>query len=128
MNLISELRNFTNISKEKNMSLENVKSFYEYLEDNEAFRDQIKAAENKEECSQIVKEAGFDFTLEEYEEYTYQLLESANSEDEIQDLGEKELAAVFGGITARIRPRDMTCYGLPPRDTLSALSGRIFLA
>ena len=27
------------------MSLGNVKSFYEYLEDNEAFRDQIKAAE-----------------------------------------------------------------------------------
>jgi predicted ribosomally synthesized peptide with nif11-like leader len=64
------------------MSLENVRSFYEYLEDNEAFRDQIKAAENKEECSRIVKEAGFDFTLEEYEEYTYQLLESTNSEDE----------------------------------------------
>ena len=89
------------------MSLGNVKSFYEYLEDNEAFRDQIKAAENKEECSRIVKEAGFDFTLEEYEEYTYQLLESTNYEDEIQDLGEKELAAVFGGITginSRIRP------------------------
>ena len=98
------------------MSLENVKSFYEYLEDNEAFRDQIKAAENKEQCSRIVKEAGFDFTLEEYEEYTYQLLESANSEDEIQDLGEKELAAVFGGITGTtsiIRP----LYGVvwPPR-------------
>jgi predicted ribosomally synthesized peptide with nif11-like leader len=98
------------------MSLENVKSFYEYLADNEAFRDQIKAAENKEECSRIVKEAGFDFTLEEYEEYTYQLLESTNSEDEIQDLGEKELAAVFGGITgitSRIRP----LYGVvwPPQ-------------
>jgi predicted ribosomally synthesized peptide with nif11-like leader len=86
------------------MSLENVKSFYEYLADNEAFRDQIKAAENKEECSRIVKAAGFDFTLEEYEEYTYQLLESANSEDEIQDLSEKELAAVFGGITGITRP------------------------
>ena len=112
------------------MSLENVKSFYEYLEDNEAFRDQIKAAENKEECSQIVKEAGFDFTLEEYEEYTYQLLESANSEDEIQDLGEKELAAVFGGIIGKRKtpiylPIYLQCYGLPPRDTLS---GGIFLA
>ena len=108
------------------MSLENVKSFYEYLEDNEAFRDQIKAAENKEECSRIVKKAGFDFSLEEYEEYTYQLLESANSEDEIQDLGEKELAAVFGGITGKpITPIYLQCYGLPPRDTLS---GGIFLA
>ena len=96
------------------MSLENVRSFYEYLEDNEAFRDQIKAAENKEECSQIVKEAGFDFTLEEYEEYTYQLLESTNSEDEIQDLGEKELAAVFGGITGKPKtPIYLQCYGLP---------------
>ncbi|MFN8950814.1 MAG: Nif11-like leader peptide family natural product precursor [Aphanizomenon sp.] len=101
------------------MSLENVKSFYEYLADNEAFRDQIKAAENKEECSRIVKEAVFDFTLEEYEEYTYQLLESTNSEDEIQDLGEKELAAVFGGITgnnSRIRPIIRPLYGVvwPP--------------
>ena len=108
------------------MSLENVKSFYEYLADNEAFRDQIKAAENKEECSRIVKKAGFDFTLEEYEEYTYQLLESTNSEDEIQDLGEKELAAVFGGITGKPKtPIYLQCYGLPPRDTLS---GGIFLA
>ncbi|MFO5441594.1 MAG: Nif11-like leader peptide family natural product precursor, partial [Dolichospermum sp.] len=49
------------------MSSENVKSFYKHLQENEAFRDQIKAAENKEECSRIVKEAGFDFTLEEYE-------------------------------------------------------------
>jgi predicted ribosomally synthesized peptide with nif11-like leader len=99
------------------MSLENVKSFYEYLEDNEAFRDQIKAAENKEECSQIVKKAGFDFTLEEYEEYTYQLLESTNSEDEIQDLGEKELAAVFGGITGITRPVQPEYGGvrLPPK-------------
>ena len=110
------------------MSLENVKSFYEYLEDNEAFRDQIKAAENKEECSQIVKEAGFDFTLEEYEEYTYQLLESANSEDEIQDLGEKELAAVFGGITgitSRIRP----LYGVvwpPVHQIYGVVIGDIF--
>lgn len=102
------------------MSLENVKSFYEYLADNEAFRDQIKAAENKEECSRIVKSAGFDFTLEEYEEYTYQLLESANSEDEIQDLSEKELAAVFGGITGkkpRNRPIIQPLYGVvwPPQ-------------
>ncbi|MFM6024692.1 MAG: Nif11-like leader peptide family natural product precursor [Dolichospermum sp.] len=101
------------------MSLENVKSFYKHLADNEDFRDQIKSAENKEECSRIVKSAGFDFTLEEYEEYTYQLLESANSEDEIQDLGEKELAAVFGGITgitSIIRPIIRPLYGVvwPP--------------
>ena len=114
------------------MSLENVKSFYKHLEENEAFRDQIKAAENKEECSQIVKEAGFDFTLEEYEEYTYQLLESTNSEDEIQDLGEKELAAVFGGITgnnSRIRPIIRPLYGVvwpPVHQIYGVVIGDIF--
>lgn len=98
------------------MSLEHVKAFYEKLASDEAFRTQIEGVENKEECSQIVKAAGFDFTLEEYEEYTYQLLESAAGEGEIQDLGEKELAAVFGGITGGIRIQPL--YGVvrwPPR-------------
>ncbi|MGM3308755.1 Nif11-like leader peptide family natural product precursor [Anabaena sp. WFMT] len=96
------------------MSLEHVKAFYENLAADEAFRTQIEGVENKEECSQIVKAAGYDFTQEEYEEYTYQLLESANSEGEIQDLGEKELAAVFGGIIGR--PKIQPLYGVvwPP--------------
>ncbi|MEA5535812.1 Nif11-like leader peptide family natural product precursor [Crocosphaera sp. XPORK-15E] len=98
------------------MSLAHVKSFYEQLANDEAFRTQIQNVETKEQCSQIVKAAGYDFTLEEYEEYTYQLLESAAGEGEIQDLGEKELAAVFGGMTGRrtIQP----LYGViwPPKD------------
>ncbi|MDK2410089.1 Nif11-like leader peptide family natural product precursor [Aphanizomenon sp. PH219] len=92
------------------MSLENVKAFYEKLAADDDFRNQIQSVENKEECSRIVKAAGFDFTLEEYEEYTYQLLESAAGEGEIQDLGEKELAAVFGGITGGIKIQPL--YGV----------------
>ncbi|AFZ59473.1 Nif11-like leader peptide family natural product precursor [Anabaena cylindrica FACHB-243] len=96
------------------MSLENVKAFYKQLASDEDFRTQIEGVENKEECSQIVKAAGYDFTQAEYEEYTYQLLESANSEGEVQDLGEKELAAVFGGIIGR--PKIQPLYGVvwPP--------------
>jgi predicted ribosomally synthesized peptide with nif11-like leader len=96
------------------MSLEHVKAFYEQLATDENFRNQIAGVETKEQCSKIVKAAGYDFTQAEYEEYTYQLLESANSEGEIQDLGEKELAAVFGGIVGA--PKVQPLYGVvwPP--------------
>jgi hypothetical protein len=86
------------------MSLGSVRDFYKQLVADDDFRNQVQNVENKEECSQIVKAAGYDFTQEEYEEYTLKLLESANSDNELQDLGEKELAAVFGGITgAKLR-------------------------
>ncbi|MEH1819598.1 MAG: Nif11-like leader peptide family natural product precursor [Nostoc sp.] len=96
------------------MSLEDVKGFYEKLANDEAFRNQIQAVNSKEECSQIVKAAGYNFTLEEYEEYTTQLLESANGEGELKDLSEKELAAVFGGLTGK--PKIQPLYGVvwPP--------------
>lgn len=80
------------------MSIENVKAFYKELANNPAFRHQIENIKNKTECSQLIKAAGYNFTLEEYEEYTAQLLESAADESELQDLNEKELAAVFGGL------------------------------
>ncbi|MCW5314575.1 Nif11-like leader peptide family natural product precursor [Nostoc sp. KVJ3] len=96
------------------MSLEHVKAFYVKLANDEAFSTQIQAVNSKEECSQIVKAAGYDFTLEEYEEYTTQLLESAEGEGELKDLSEKELAAVFGGLTGK--PKIQPLYGVvwPP--------------
>ncbi len=103
------------------MCLENVRAFYERLANDEAFRTQMQAVESKDECNQVVKNAGFDFTQEEFEEYTTQLLESNAAEGELKDLGllesnaaegelkdlgEKELEAVFGGILGKptIRP------------------------
>ena len=44
------------------MSLENVKAFYERLATDEVFSSQIQGVKNKDECSQIVKGAGYDFT------------------------------------------------------------------
>ncbi|MEH2138806.1 Nif11-like leader peptide family natural product precursor [Nostoc sp.] len=93
------------------MSIENVKSFYDNLANDEAFRNQIQAVNSKEECSQIVQAAGYDFTLEEYEEYTAQLLESADGEGELKDLSGKELAAVFGGLTGW--RNSILIYGAP---------------
>lgn len=79
------------------MSLTNVKAFYQRLANDEAFRSQIQNVKSKEECSQIVRAAGYNFTQQEYEEYTAQLLESDTGDSELKDLSEQELEAVFGG-------------------------------
>lgn len=84
------------------MSLDNVKAFYKRLASDELFRAQIQSAKSKHECSQIVRAAGYDFTQEEYEEFTAQLLESSATDGEIEDLNEKELEAVFGGASSPI--------------------------
>ena len=69
---------------------------------------------SKDECSQVVKSAGYDFTKDEYEEYTAQLLESTDGEGELKDLNEKELEAVFGGASSIIgKPIIRPLYGLP---------------
>ncbi|MBE9197513.1 MULTISPECIES: Nif11-like leader peptide family natural product precursor [unclassified Nodularia (in: cyanobacteria)] len=92
------------------MSLEQVKSFYEQLANDETFRTQIQGVESKDECSQVVQGAGYDFTPEEFEEYTIKLLESTGNEGELQDLSEKELEAVFGGILGK--PVIQPLYGV----------------
>lgn len=101
------------------MSLENVKAFYERLASDEAFRAQIQGVKSKTEGSQIVRSAGYDFTQEEFEEYTAQLLESGAADGELRDLDEKELEAVFGGATLAtifLRGEPIMVYGLPPKD------------
>jgi predicted ribosomally synthesized peptide with nif11-like leader len=85
------------------MSLEDVKAFYQRLGTDEAFRAQIQGVNSKDECSQTVKSAGYDFTREELEEYTAELLELTADEDGLADLDEKELATVFGGSVAQQR-------------------------
>lgn len=98
------------------MSRENVKAFYERLATDEGFRSQIQGVKNKDECSQIVKSSGYDFTQQEFEEYTAQLLESGATDGELMDLNEKELEAVFGGaisvINWKLPMPPMPTYGM----------------
>ncbi|MEH1838994.1 MAG: Nif11-like leader peptide family natural product precursor [Nostoc sp.] len=97
------------------MSLENVQAFYAKLANDEAFRTQIQGVKSKEECSQKVKAAGYNFTQDEFEEYTTQLLESTAGDDELKDLNEEELEAVFGGassITGKPIIRPLPLYGV----------------
>ncbi|BAT55111.1 protein of unknown function nitrogen fixation [Nostoc sp. NIES-3756] len=95
------------------MSFENVRAFYERLANDEAFRTQMQQVKSKDECSQTVKAAGYDFTQEEFEEYTSQLLESDANDGELKDLSEQELEAVFGGTTTYFRkPIVQPLYGI----------------
>ncbi|MHC5822640.1 MAG: Nif11-like leader peptide family natural product precursor [Nostoc sp.] len=83
------------------MSLENVQAFYIRVANDETFRAQLQDIPSKDEASRIVNDAGYDFTEEEFEEYTTQLLESTISEGELRDLDEKELETVFGGFNGK---------------------------
>lgn len=86
------------------MSLENVRAFYEKLACDEGFRSQIQEVDNKEVGRELLEASGYNFTQEEFEEYTEQLLESGNSPEGLRDLNEKELEAVFGGATSVLLP------------------------
>ncbi len=81
------------------MSLESVKAFYQRLAKDQEFRTQLKGLETSEESRQLLQQAGYNFTEEEYETYTAELLESNLDEGDLKDLNEKELEAVFGGMT-----------------------------
>jgi predicted ribosomally synthesized peptide with nif11-like leader len=76
------------------MSLENVKLFYARLAIDEAFRIEVQSSKTKEECSQTVKDAGYDFTSQELEDYTAQML---NPSEDLSELDKAELESVIGG-------------------------------
>ena len=104
------------------MSLENVRAFYERIADDREFLEQLQATETQEEGKKILEEAGYDFTAEELEEYTSQVLESSDAEDSVlEDLNEKEMAAVFGGL--KIVP--IPLYGIPWWPPIQAMYGVI---
>ena len=112
------------------MSLENVRAFYERLAEDEGFRSELQEVKTKEECSQFVRESGYDFTQEEFESYTSELLESSLDEGELQDLNERELEAVFGGARKyMLSPPIQALYGViwPPKDWIRPLYGVITL-
>lgn len=94
------------------MSLENVRAFYERLATNKTFHAQIKSLKTKNECSQVVKNAGYDFSQEKFAEFTAQLLESTVAEDSFRDLNEKELSAVFGRLKSFASLQAVPPYGV----------------
>jgi predicted ribosomally synthesized peptide with nif11-like leader len=98
---------------EERMSLENVKKFYERLAKDESLRQAIQSVQSKNECSRIVKQAGFDFTAEEFERYNRALLERKLPERELNVLSEEDLMSVVGGYID-IPNHPVQEYGIPP--------------
>jgi predicted ribosomally synthesized peptide with nif11-like leader len=94
------------------MSLDQVQAFYVKVASDESFRARLQSVNNKAECSEFVKSEGFDFTPEEFEQYTAQLLEQDRPDKEITNLREEDLVAVAAGF---VRPGGIIrpMYGLP---------------
>ena len=84
------------------MTTENAKAFYERLAKDKTFKAQIERAESKQECRQIALATGYDFTQEEFEEFTRQLLDPATVDKTLGELTERELEAAVGGATSSI--------------------------
>lgn len=71
------------------MSVENAKAFIEKLKSDETLRDQIAQAGSDEERLQMATEAGFEFTVEEYNQMV-----NARGDEELSD---EDLESVAGG-------------------------------
>jgi len=99
------------------MSLENVQAFYERIADDREFLAELQASQTEEEGKKILAEAGYDFTTEELEEYTSQMLESTDAENNMfEELNEEQMTAVVGGFkkvisTESLQPALQQPYG-----------------
>ena len=84
------------------MFLENVIGFYKRLVKDKDFRSQLESASNSSECRKMMREAGYEFTQEEFETATVQILEKKglrDLDDGLTDLSEEDLELAFGGIS-----------------------------
>jgi predicted ribosomally synthesized peptide with nif11-like leader len=90
------------------MSIENAKAFYQRMTEDSDFRTPFESASTKEERQQLIKDAGYDFTADEWQEAVAEI-QAADSDEELQ---EEELEAIAGGIQA------VAMYGViwPPDD------------
>ena len=83
------------------MFLESVIRFYKRLVKDQDFRSQLETAASPEECRKMMQEAGYEFTQEEFETATVQILEKKglrDLDDSFSELSEQELELAVGGV------------------------------
>jgi predicted ribosomally synthesized peptide with nif11-like leader len=78
------------------MSIKNAKAFYQRITEDSDFRTPFESASTKEERRQLIKDAGYDFTTDEWQAAVTEI-QAVDSNQEIQ---EAELEAVSGGFQA----------------------------
>ncbi len=76
------------------MSIESANAFYQRITTDEAFRTQLQNTASEERTA-IVQAAGYDFTPEEWEVATSHILETTETDKELNNA---ELEAIAGGI------------------------------
>lgn len=91
--------------------LEKVKEFWVRLVKDTSFRDRL-ANSSVEERNQYLEADGYNFTKEEFETATLEVIES-KERGEFNELSEEELTAVVGGYTGDISKRFLPMYGVP---------------
>lgn len=98
--------------------LEKVKEFWVRLVKDRSFRDRL-ANSSVEERNQYLDADGYNFTKEEFETATLEVIES-KERGEFNELSEEELTAVVGGYTGDISKIVLPMYGVPwwPIDNL----------
>jgi predicted ribosomally synthesized peptide with nif11-like leader len=75
------------------MSIESAKDFYQRMTEDSNFRTPFESASTKEERQQLIRDAGYDFTTEEWQEAITEI-QTADSNEELQ---EEDLEAIAGG-------------------------------
>jgi predicted ribosomally synthesized peptide with nif11-like leader len=90
------------------MTIENAKAFYQRMSEDSDFRTPFEEAFSKEERQQLIKDAGYDFTTDEWQAAVAEI-QAADSDEELK---EEELEAIAGGVQA------VAMYGViwPPDD------------
>jgi predicted ribosomally synthesized peptide with nif11-like leader len=78
------------------MSIENAKAFYQRMTEDIDFRTPFEEASIKEERQQLIQDAGYDFTADEWQEAVAEIQAS----DFNEELQEEELEAIAGGVQA----------------------------
>ncbi|MDD2901316.1 MAG: Nif11-like leader peptide family natural product precursor [Syntrophales bacterium] len=70
------------------MSIQSAKDFLQKIETDQALKDQLAAAPDHEARQQIVRAAGFDFTVDEFKQAADELAKVAGQELTAEDLHE----------------------------------------
>lgn len=78
------------------MSVQSAKDFLNKIEADQALKDRLEAAADHETRRQIIKEAGYDFNLEDYKQAVAELAAAAGQELTPDDL--QEIAAGAGRV------------------------------
>jgi len=78
------------------MSMQSAKDFLKRVQADQAFQDRLETSGDLEARQRIIKEAGFDFTMEEYKQVAEEMAAAAG-----KPLTPEELQQVAGGLGQR---------------------------